>query len=171
MEELNKGLLDGHNMIRGSILNITVDIENIIDMLIARHFCTHNSRKIELINFLLPSDRISLDNKRQVLELILIEHYKELYDKTYNKVMKDLERRIIPKRNEFAHGKMHIKEFDDSSNLEDAKNHFVVGFLRYKKGKEAVSWYTYGEIVEFIKLMEATLESLGELFKIESPPQ
>lgn len=152
-------------MIRGAILNITAELEGIIDRAIVNYYCIDVVKKDEMTYTLLTSDRISLENKRQVLEIIVMNSRPNLYKKKLKETLRDIAERIIPRRNEFAHGIMHDDYIKDENP--------AVGFIRYKNGKKKINMYTYSQVIDLIKLAEKCVEDLGELFISETdlPPQ
>ncbi|RYE18328.1 MAG: hypothetical protein EOP42_30850, partial [Sphingobacteriaceae bacterium] len=63
-------------MLRGLIINHTIEIERKMDNALANHFCGNLERKNELCELLLFTERITFDMKKQILYSILQTHYK-----------------------------------------------------------------------------------------------
>lgn len=103
--------------LRGNLLAATVEIERKMDEYISGYFCDDVKKKSELCEMLLYTERINLDLKTQILDMILGED-------TPIGLITNL-RAIVKARNVFAH-----LELDS-----DKSTHESITFKKYVKGK------------------------------------
>ena len=100
----------------GEIISATVGLERIMDSFIGEHFCSDKSKKTELVNLLLSTERITYESKRQVLKWIVETHYpnlKELHPTIFNDMQE-----IGELRNTLAHGYLNIHNFVEHTHKE-----------------------------------------------------
>ena len=94
---------------RGEIISRTVNLERIIDTVIASYFCHDTVKRDELLFLLLSTERISWENKRQIMQWIL-EKYAPDLKKQYPDIFKDLQE-IGEFRNVLAHNHLDTEGF------------------------------------------------------------
>lgn len=140
------------NMVRGTVIGMAIALETVVNKFIAKHFCSSKLKQREMIEYLLGTERMSFDTKRQLMETIIQSHLPHLYESRYRQILRDIELRIIPKRNEFAHGLTDLK-------TETAKH---TGLIKYKKGKVNVI-YSYEEIQALLKMIDDHTGAITEL--------
>ncbi len=56
---------------RGVIINQTIMLERIIDDTIANYFCGQTKKKMEILELIISTNRMTFENKMQVLKFIL----------------------------------------------------------------------------------------------------
>ena len=128
---------DEANNVRGIILAGTIDVERMLDSFIADYFCGSIHRNKELLEWLLCSDRVTLDTKRQLFAKIVTTHYSNDL-KPFETTLKRLEN-LVKHRNIFAHAELKISPDED------------LVFIRYSSGKVTEKHYSKENIKEIRK--------------------
>ncbi len=93
----------------GEIISRTVNLERIIDTMIASYFCHDDTKRDELLKLVLCTERITFESKRQVLKWIF-ETYDNSIIKAYPTLFKDLQN-IGEYRNVLAHNHLDTTQF------------------------------------------------------------
>lgn len=115
---------------RGEIIARTVNLERIMDTLIANHFCKAKKKRNELLFLLLSTERITYENKRQILQWIWTTHCPERF-KEYPTIFKDMQE-IGEFRNTLAHNHLDIMGFMEYERNETTVLH------KYKNAKKVI---------------------------------
>ena len=108
------------------------------------------------MNLILGTDRVSFDSKRQIMEYV----FKKFPDFEVNNpdFFNDLERRIIPKRNIFAHYLLYMGQ--DAIDLDGEK----IGLQKFKN-QDTIIWYTIQELKDHIVLINKNIGIANRLIK------
>jgi len=140
--------------IRGGIIDYSIKIERVMDYYIAHRFCKGDAGlTIGMMELMLSTNRIIFDEKRQIMEF-LVDEYDPDYKKRNPTLFNDLERRIIPKRNFFAH-QMLLSDEEAQQNFKER-----IGFLVFKGNKRKKIWVAKKEISELLNLLGKTYLAL-----------
>jgi hypothetical protein len=131
--------------LRGEVINQTIQLERVMDAFIASHFCSDETKRTELMILILCTERITFENKRQVLKWIVENHEKGLIE-VHAKLFKNLQE-IGEFRNLLAHTYLDIENFVD--NVKSAK----IALKKYKNQIDIIK-LTEKEINEKIKVIE-----------------
>ena len=115
--------------IRGDLIASVINLESVMNLFLARHFCGHSEEKItESIEMIFSTTKLTLDNKREIILGIMQKHF---VDKKYTQALNKSLQKIIECRNIFAH-----HEYDGSDK---AKTFFrkekTIQFIKYKNAK------------------------------------
>lgn len=131
---------------RGVILNETIMLERLIDEIIAHYFCGLSTKKQELMELIICTNRMIFENKIQVLK-VLLERHKPDFLKSNPTAINDITQKIIPERNIFAHYWLVT-----SSDMPDflAKNQTV--FIKFKNTTEHIYYddFSFSEVMTVI---------------------
>lgn len=93
---------DSVAMFRGHVINYAVYLERLMDDAIGIHLCVEPGAKVELMNLILATERITFESKRQVLLYIITEYYPDFISKNPN-FFKNVKKYGIEERNHVAH--------------------------------------------------------------------
>lgn len=140
---------------RGAFINDTIFLERVIDEFICRHFCEKEERKIELIESLMATKRISFDSKMAIARFIIDSHYTWFKDK-YPSCFKDVTS-IIEHRNIFAH---YLLDTSDQG-FENLRSN-VIGFIKFDRKTEVIL-YTSEQIMELDKKLRESVDAFQTL--------
>lgn len=121
--------------LRGSILNEVVYLERLMDEYLCRHFCSDKSKRLDLLSFLMATDRITFDNKRGILK-ILMERDNKPFVLNNKSIFSDLET-IMKERNFLAH-----TLFDSSL---DGYNSFLKNEFKFIRFKNSIERSVYND--------------------------
>ncbi len=94
---------------RGEIIARVVYLERIMDAIIANYFCDNDNKIDEIRMLILSTERITYENKRQVLKWIYEKHQSDIF-KSHPKIFKDMQE-IGEFRNVLAHNHLDIDVF------------------------------------------------------------
>ena len=94
-------LVQKASYLRGFTINEIIHLERTIDEYLGRHFCKEQSTRSELMEWLLCTERITFNSKKDILKLYLEKHNPD-FIKNNPSLFKDLDY-IISKRNILAH--------------------------------------------------------------------
>lgn len=124
-------------MLRGLVITQMAGLEKAVDTYISNYFTADTSKQVEL--FVLLLDRMTFDGKRTAFEAILKKNNTPTdYKKTYKGMIEDL-RKLIVKRNQFAHF-----IFDEHTEIEE-KQHHVIGLMEFRNTVNTI-WYSEEDI-------------------------
>ena len=87
--------------LRGAVLNRVAHLEIVIDTFLACHFCKTDREWKDFLTFIMPSNIIIFENKRNILKKIIENYYPALKEKVPN--FHAILGKIRERRNEFAH--------------------------------------------------------------------
>lgn len=153
---------NGAITIRGSILDMLIQIEGHIDDYIAVHFCGLFGKPDQLKELILSTEKISMDAKRQVYISIIANN-----DSEFKKTHKSFDttfQSVVRERNIFAHARL------DKSKESIAKGGLT--FIRYKNGKEEKLHYDADKVEklreDFVYLIEVMAKIQYQLFQDQS---
>jgi hypothetical protein len=123
--------------IRGMIINSMTILERTMDVFLSNHFCSEIEKRVEIMNCLFATKYITFESKRQILNYILITHYKKSESR-----LKDIN-----------------ADLDRFNQHRITAAHFVVDY-----SNEAIQHYNKTKEVTFLKF-EKSFEK--EFFNIE----
>ncbi len=117
---------------RGVIINEVIMLERIVDEILSTYFCGTTTKKQELMELIICTNRMIFENKMQVLK-VLLEKHKPDFLKTNPTIINDIINKIIVERNIFAHyWLVTSKELSDFIS----KNQTV--FIKFKNTTEYI---------------------------------
>ncbi|MEO6453237.1 MAG: hypothetical protein ABIN97_04155 [Ginsengibacter sp.] len=93
-------------MLRGLVMNSVAHLEIVIDTFLAHHFCKTNRDFKDFMTFILPSNIIIFENKRNIFKKVVEAYYPNLKKEVPN--FHALLGKIRDRRNEFAHYPLDI---------------------------------------------------------------
>lgn len=140
--------------LRGSILEATILIERKIDTFLALYFCASEEKKNEFSEYLLFTERITLENKRQIFAEIVKKH-KSDFLKQNPDFLKGIEN-IVPHRNIFAH-------LESETSFSDVIKNKALVFKKYSNGKLNYKTYTNNDIDNLKKDITEIVNKLNAL--------
>ncbi|HEY8784330.1 hypothetical protein [Flavobacterium sp. UBA6046] len=126
---------------RGLIINEVTILERWIDVYIAYYFCTKQEKVNEMVELVLGNNRISLDGKRKLLDVILERQNPAIW-KSYPNFHADMNT-TMKERNFFAH---NFVNFSDEGK---ARCDNEVGLIIYSH-KTRTAWYDRKKIDEIL---------------------
>jgi hypothetical protein len=141
--------------LRGSFINDTILLERVIDEFICRHFCSEENKKVELLESLMSTKRITFDSKLAVAKFIIDNHYPE-FDEKYPNYKKDITD-IITHRNVFAHFLL-----DTSDDGVEKMKLGGIQFLKFEK-KTIPVLYDDLQIKEIDKKIRMYVNAFGDM--------
>lgn len=167
MDEKNQDLLvkDAYTL-RGCVVNESIFCERMVDEFLSNYFCSDIKKKKDIMELLLCTDRITSENKRQVLKKIVENNHKDFSDK-YPSLFSDM-LKLYEERNIMAHYMLDTSENGIKAYRDEQK----IGFVNFKikgKLKEAHTvWYDMNKVSAIIKLADKckmTIIELNDIFK------
>lgn len=91
------------NRMRGELLNNCINLERIIDEVLAYYFCETNiTKRNDLLGIVFNSGKVGLKGKLDILNVISKKLYTDMQE-DFKKIIPDIINRIIPARNAIAH--------------------------------------------------------------------
>ena len=164
-------MMDAVIQMRGSVLQLAVQLEMVIDVYIAEHF----TKDVNLINefiCLILSPSVNLKEKLRVF-VFLVNKYDPEFKQANPKFAKDLDS-IIEQRNAFAHLPIDVSETAIQSYRQDAQLQ-LIRFKNFSESGEthfAKSFiYTEKAINNLIQYMHYYYNELLKLIGTASAPQ
>jgi hypothetical protein len=145
-----------HNsfLFRGAIISDVGFLERLIDLYLSNYFCESEKKVTEFIDIILGGNRISLDGKRKILDIVLKRVDPGIYLKIpdFNRDMN----MALMERNNFAHCTLS----NTSEALTKCDTH--IGLAKFGKTTR-VEWYDQQKIDDIrnaIKKCSDTMKSL-----------
>ena len=118
--------------IRGGILNVSIQVERALDLIIANHFCPHQSERWwQLYTMVLASGELTFARKERLVLEILRDSYHHLLEERPN--LKATLKKIRENRNLIAHTEVGMTEGFGSGKSPDHLNLII-----YRKGNRSV---------------------------------
>ena len=152
---LFRDLHEKNLVLRGFILNSTVEIERKIDDFLAQYFCETQEKQNELKELLFFTEKINFDYKREMLSNILQSKYQDFIAQNENFVRNLGE--IAPHRNIFAHLEIVLGKDLDEKN----KNDLI--FKKYVNGKLKLKIYDRIALAKLENKIHEVLDTLDLL--------
>ncbi len=150
-----KDHIEKANYTRGLVINTIVQVEYMLDRLLAEYFTSDNNRFEDILLFMFSTERITLDSKRRILEIILKKRFKDQYDK-YAKNLRYMENQMIPIRNRFAHSPMEYMVKNDGT---------IIDLIKVKDKQETIS-FNDNQIAELKENCQLCINMMMNLFGI-----
>lgn len=132
-------MLNEEWVIRGSMISSTSVLEQHIEEVIAKYFCSDEEKSDELIAVIIGTHKLTFESKRITLKYVLEKKHPE-FIKDNESWFADFER-IMKVRNILAH---HPLSTDKAIAAEEFKNGRI-GFTKFNNKKE-INYYTREEI-------------------------
>jgi len=154
-------MLENSLHFRAMIIDLSIDIERLLDEYICRYYIKSLQKAIEFKEVLLYTDRIGLSLKCQIFEKGLKESKSKLAN-GYPEFIDDLNE-MIRIRNVFAHGELDMSE--DAINKQEVQ----LTFIRYRKGKLDPEIYPLDKFKQMLVAKNHIKRTLNALI-IELPP-
>lgn len=110
------------NAKRGELLNETINLEAVIDVLIASHFCNDQNNQNELLSMIIRK-RLNFAAKITIISTLINTHYKPLLN-TYPQIVKHLTA-IKDLRNKLSHMILHTPLGTAGENLKNRTVEFL----------------------------------------------
>jgi hypothetical protein len=130
------------NALRGELINATVNLEAIINTIIASHFCTDTTKRTELLALIIRR-RLNFEIKLRVFRTLIETHYNNLLKEAPDLFAHFKEIQVM--RNKLAHLHLHTDLETISKNLQEKKVEFLDEFAQIQVLNEA-------DILKAIKL-------------------
>lgn len=125
-------------MLRGLVITQMAGLEKALDTYLSNYFTADTSKQLELFELLL--DRMTFDGKRTAFEAILKKnHTPAEYKKNYKGMIEDL-RKLIVKRNQFAHF-----IFDEHNEIKG--NVYHIGLMEFRNAVNTI-WYSEEDVAK-----------------------
>ncbi|RQO75565.1 hypothetical protein DBR43_09510 [Pedobacter sp. KBW06] len=139
----------GAATLRGVILDGCILFERIMDKFISEYFADSEFKKNQLMEFILSTEKISFDSKRQIF-ISLTNHIFPDFKKQHPNFDKLLQE-LVSIRNILAHAE--LLRNDQEREEEDS-----FSYIRYKNGKRTVVNYNN----EKIKMISSNMDYVGD---------
>ncbi|MEE1946710.1 hypothetical protein VRU48_16415 [Pedobacter sp. KR3-3] len=143
------------NYTRGLVINTIVQVEYMLDRLLAEYFTSDNNRYEDMLLLVFSTERITLDSKRRILEVILKKWFKDQHTK-YSKNLRYMENQMIPIRNRFAHSPTEYMIKNDGT---------IIDLIKVKDKQETIS-FNENQITELKENCQVCIEMMMDLFRI-----
>lgn len=147
--------------IRGIFINHVAILESTIDIFLATHFCLSDQTIEDFLKWIMPSNVITLENKRILFKKVVEKYYPTLKEKKPN--FHAFLKKIIDCRNMLAHHQLDVTD-EGLNKYEVGKKFFLLNSTKESEEviiedilakAEAVKNYAI-EIDSFIRKQEAS---------------
>ncbi|MGN6637844.1 MAG: hypothetical protein ACTHJ8_02975 [Mucilaginibacter sp.] len=136
---------------RGLVISQMSALEKSIENYICHYLSKDETKQVEILELLL--DRMTFDGKRTTFEAILKKNNSQPdYKKKYKAMIEDI-RKLIVKRNHFAH---YI--FNDEDAI-DGNKHDSVGLIEYRNSTNTI-WYSQDDVTKIVNDAFSIMEKI-----------
>lgn len=139
--------------VRGMVINAAIQIERLMDVCLATFFSNSKEKQTLLVEYVFSTEKMmSWESKRWLLETILKDFYPEEHKK-HVKSLREIENKLIPMRNRFAHDHMEYSSEGETD---------LIGLVKIK-GSTKITWHKIEDIKTFTEITERCGNSVSEI--------
>ncbi|WDF79807.1 hypothetical protein PQ469_07280 [Mucilaginibacter sp. KACC 22773] len=163
---INSDIYQRAAFIRGHFINQVAFIEKMMEYFTAFHFCRDRERAMEMVDFLTGDRFVSFESKRNVFELVLEHHFKEVYNS--NKEYRSFLTTIQNERNKLA----HLTVLIDEQSIDDFVHKGSIYLIKFGEKTKGIEYskshvddimYKVNVVAEWVKDLVENNNALSEL--------
>lgn len=142
--------------VRGKMIDQTIYLEMHINEYLANHFCDTDEKRVEIMDLLFGTNRITFDAKRQML-IILIKNNIKDFDSKFPLLNSEL-KKIMEERNVFAHYLLN-STIDGLTRYNERQ---IMSFIKFKGGRDIIE-YNYEKVGGLFKRLDDVIDCLRQI--------